>query len=125
MIKPQRSEKFNPLIPVYDIVPVSDGAIPVDYAVPPPDISLRDSLVGYRSSSLIFQPEIKDGDVVIVDVSRKPESGNLIVCKGEAGVCVMRFRADRQGRSHFEDSAGNPAPETMPVHGVIVRLQRA
>ncbi len=70
-------------------------------------------------------PAIVDGDQVIVDIEKTPESGNPVVATIDGHLHVKRLKVLRSGRWQLTSNEGEMDVEPWQIDGVIVGLYRA
>lgn len=84
---------------------------PVDYVVCTRVQIPRPTVRGYRIAGLCLDPEIRDGDTIIVDTELSPVDGDLVVVIGDKEthdrlVAVKRFSKNGGAISYLEDNDG-------------------
>lgn len=119
------------MIPVYAEVSAGPGIEPVDWLAitrkPAPE-----NLIALRVKGLCLEPEIQDGDTLIVDKELQPRNGDLVVVIIDGQASVKRYRErlpDRIGEknsptSWLENSQGTYRPEEVHQVGVVVEFSR-
>lgn len=106
-------------IPVYGEVSAGSGMDPIDYVAVTRAKPAPESLRAYRVKGLCLEPEVRDGDTLIVDTALTPDPGDLVVVIMEGQASVKRFRGD-----HLENNGGSYRPEDVTLHGVVVEVSR-
>lgn len=100
-------QSLKAYIPVY--TGFEEGMEPVDFVVCTRAKVPPDTVRGYRIEGLYLEPEIRDGDTVIVDSVAVPHSGDLVVMVGarkkdcRRDVAIKRYK-DGVGPAHVEDN---------------------
>lgn len=89
-----------------------------------PSGRVRD-IVGIQVRGDCLAPDIVDGDVVIVDLARNPESGNPVVARVDETLHIKRLRVKSTGRWFLASNEGEIPIEPRQVEGVVISLQRA
>ena len=82
------------------------------------------NLVGVRVHGDCLSPWIIDGDVVVVDTNRTPESGNPVVATVEGTLHVKRLRIRPSGRWSLVSNEGEIGIEPYQINGVVISLDR-
>jgi transcriptional regulator with XRE-family HTH domain len=82
------------------------------------------NLVGVRVHGDCLSPWILDGDVVVVDTTRTPESGNPVVATVEGTLHVKRLRIRPSGRWSLVSNEGEIQIEPYQINGVVISLDR-
>jgi SOS-response transcriptional repressor LexA len=72
---------------------------------------------------LCLEPEIRDGDTVIVDTDLQPLSGDLIVGIIDGQASIKRY-VEKNGDKWLENNNGTYKPEDVHIHGVVVDFNR-
>lgn len=74
-----------------------------------------------------MEPEIRAGDVAVVDLSdRTPRSGDLVaVLMEDGGMVIKRFRRDDAGPLLVDNKGGEYRPNGAKVQGVVVHVGRS
>lgn len=96
-------------------------------AVPVPlELARSRRLLASRVRGTCMEPEIMDGDTVIIDVAdRMPRPGDLVAVLLEEGVLVVKRYERRGGRPVLLDNEGKTYPiEGAQLQGVIVSSLR-
>jgi transcriptional regulator with XRE-family HTH domain len=102
------------------------GGVIVDYIYVrgPGTGSAPHNLVGVRVHGDCLAPWIIDGDVVVVDTTRTPESGNPVVATVDGTLHVKRLRIRPSGRWTLVSNEGEIAIEPYQINGVVISLDR-
>jgi len=81
-------------VPVYDDFPVHAGqpVTAMDYCYLGNVSPAQKTLEGYLITGDCLKPEIKDGDIVIVDREGGIENGNIVLCQVDSEVHIGRLR---------------------------------
>jgi SOS-response transcriptional repressor LexA len=111
-------------IPVVDEISAGGGLVPVDYVAVTRTRPAPESLVALRVKGLCLEPEVKDGDTLIVDRDRAPVNGNLVVVIINSEASVKRYKEDGRGKSWLENGYGHYQMKDVYVVGVVVNLDR-
>jgi len=107
-------------IAVFAEVSAGDAEMePIDYVAVSRLKPVSESIRAYRVKGLCLEPEIKDGDTLIVDTSLAPQSGNLVVVIIEGSPSVKRYRSYPDGKKWLENNDGRYTPESVHLHGVV------
>lgn len=119
-------QSLKAYIPVYAEVGAGiEGVEPIDYVACTRARAAPETLRAYRVSGLCLEPEIRNGDTVVVDVALSPASGDLVVVVFEDGGCaVKRYREDGHGGRWLEDNDGQYQPDGARIHGVVTEYVR-
>lgn len=69
--------------------------------------------VGVRAKGYCLEPDIKDGDVLIIDKDAQPEPGKTILCyhNGNEHPCLIRLKQDTDLKE-------------CEIYGVVIGIQR-
>lgn len=110
-------------IPVYAEVSAGEGTEPIDYVASTRMKAAPESLRAYRVKGLCLEPEIKDGDTVIVDTALQPQSSDLVVCLINGQACIKRFKQS-DCKKYLENKDGEYQPENCYLHGVVTEVNR-
>ena len=130
-------QSLKAYIPVYSGI-YEDGMVPVDYVVCTRAKTPPETLRGYRIEGLSLEPEIREGDTIVVDTTTSPKSGNLVVVVGKPRpgkdqlVGIKRFNKDGSKNGWVEDNdskceldgAGCCKEHGFCLYGVITELVR-
>jgi len=111
-------------IPVYGKVSAGAGIEPIDYVAVTRLKPAPETLRAYRVKGLCLEPEVQEGDTVIVDTAVSPQPGNLVVCIIDGQACVKRYREDGKGDKWLENNHGKYQPEDVHLHGVVVEINK-
>lgn len=111
-------------IPVYAEVSLGAGIEPIDYVATTRAKPSPDYLKAYRARGLCFDPEIREGDTVIVNTELSWSDGDLVVCIIEGQASVKRYRNDGKGNIWLENNDGKYQPEECHFLGVVIELNR-
>lgn len=84
------------------------------------------ALVAARVTGDCMEPEIRPGDIAIVDIgNRSPRTGQLVVVLLEdGGMVVKRFSRDSEGPLLEDAKGGRYRPNGAKVQGVLVSILR-
>ena len=115
-------QSLKAYIPVYAGL-YEVGMVPIDYAVCTRAQMPSETVCGYRIDGLSFEPEIRDGDTLIVDSGLKPELGDLVLATKNGQVMVGCYGESGDAK-WLEDSHGRYQLEDVLVHGVITQYVR-
>jgi transcriptional regulator with XRE-family HTH domain len=87
-------------VPIYAEYPVHAGktAEPVDY-VHMEKNNVKRNLAGYMVKGTCLLPDVKEGDVVIIDRDAPIASGDIVVCVLDGEMHLARYKT--VGRQHF------------------------
>ena len=97
-------------------------------AVPvPAELVSGRRLVAARVTGDRMEPEVKPGDVAVVDIQDKaPRAGDLVAVLMEAGsLQIERFERDEAGPLLLDNRGGRYRPNGAKVQGVVVYVGRA
>jgi SOS-response transcriptional repressor LexA len=111
-------------IPVVDEISAGGGMVPLDYIALTRSHTAPENVVALRIKGLCLEPEVRDGDTVIVDKTRTPENGNLVVVIMDGKSSLKRFKEDTRGRKWLENKYGHYRPEDVYIFGVVTNLDR-
>jgi len=129
-------QSLKAYIPVY--AAIEEDMEPVDYVVCTRAKVPPGTLRGYRIEGLSLEPEIREGDIFIMDSAASPEDGDLVVVVGDRPkekrrmVAIKRYHHDGHNESWVEDNEGRCDLDgknyckihKMRVHGVICQYVR-
>jgi len=74
-----QSVELQAYIPVYDKIPVRKGMVPMDHVALTQAKPASESLQGFKIKGLSLPPEIKDGDIIIVDNAISPNKDDIVL----------------------------------------------
>lgn len=111
-------------IPVYAEVSAGEGIEPVDYVAVTRSRPAPDTLRAYRVKGLCLDPEIKEGDTVIVDTALSPQGGDLVVVLIDGEASIKYYKEDEKGNKWLENHYGKFQPEDVHIHGVVTEFNR-
>jgi len=119
-------------MPVYGEVSAGEGMEPIDYVASTRSKPAPDSMKAFRVKGLCLEPEIKDGDTVIVDSALAPQAGDLVVVIFGGQVSLKRYkevppdRVSEEGQSYrwLENEDGKYRPEDVHLVGVVTEFTR-
>ena len=118
-------QSLKAYIPVYAEVSAGmEGVEPIDYVACTRAKAAPETLRAYRISGLCLEPEIREGDTIIVDTALGPASGDMVVVIIEGRAAVKRYREDAQGCKWLEDNEGRYQPDDAHIHGVVTEYVR-
>lgn len=83
-------------VPVYSRFPADAGMVreaPMEYVYKSRDFA-KPSIEAYRVNSDYLEPEVRSGDVVIVDRDLTPEIGDIVLCDSAEDLVVGHVRDD-------------------------------
>jgi phage repressor protein C with HTH and peptisase S24 domain len=109
-------------VPVYAEVSAGPGE-PIDYVALTRSKSAPETVRAYRVKGLCLEPEIHDGDTVIVDTALQPQHNDLVVCVIDGQASVKRFK-EANGGKYLENNNGHYRPEDVSTHGIVVEINR-
>ena len=115
-------QSLKAYIPVYNGIEVGMG--PIDYVVCTRATMPPDTVRGYRIDGLFLEPEIRNGDTLIVDTAILPASGDLVLAIIEEQLAIERYNEDGDGDKWVEDNTGKHQLEGVSIHGVITEYVR-
>ena len=104
-------QSLKAYIPVYAGV-YEEGMGPIDYVVCTRAKVPPETLRGYRIEGLSLEPEIRNGDTIIVDTGIPPTIGDLVVVVGELepgkqrSVGIKRYGKNGHDEQWVEDNEG-------------------
>ncbi len=113
--------------PVYDEIPeVSAGAglEPVDYMAGSRINPYPETAIIYRVKGLCLEPEVKEGDKVVVDTALTPLNGDLVVVLIEGQASIKYYKVDEAGNKWLENHYGKYKPEDVRLKGVVIETIR-
>ena len=110
-------------IPVYAGI-YEAGMIPVDYVVCSRTVIPPESVRGYRIAGLCHEPDIREGDTIIVDIALAPMAGDLVLVVAEDGVAIARYTEAENGDTWLDGVEGRYDLAAVTVHGVITEYAR-
>jgi len=119
-------------IPVYAEVSAGGGIEPIDYVASTRAKPAPDSYRAYRVKGLCLEPDIHEGDTLIVDTDLCPRNNDLVVCIIDGQASVLKYRErlpDRVGETGqsekwLENNNGTYQPEDVYIHGIVVEFNR-
>ena len=134
-------QSIKAYIPVYAQVSAGMKIDPIDYVASTRKEVPPDSYLAYRVKGLCLEPDIKDGDTVIVDIALTPQDKDLVICIINTEPSVKIFHRDKVGKTwlenkigsralHIKESAGKyiyrdeKSEEDIIIHGVVVEYSR-
>jgi len=106
-------------IPVYAEVCAGEGIEPIDYVAITRSRPAPETLRAYRVKGLCLEPEVKEGDTVIVDTALTPQHGDLVVVIIDGQASIKRYKTD-----YLENNHGQFRPDEVYLHGVVVEVSR-
>jgi len=116
-------QSLKAYIPVYAGI-YEVGMEAIDYVVCTRSRIPPETLRGYRIEGLSLDPEIRDGDTLIVDSALTPHNGDLVLASESGLVMIGRFVEDAAGGQWLESDSGQRQWEDVLPHGVIVEYVR-
>jgi transcriptional regulator with XRE-family HTH domain len=111
-------------IPVYAEVSAGLGIEPVDYVAVTRSRPAPETLRAYRVKGLCLDPEIKEGDTVIVDTSLLPQHGDLVIVLIDGQASIKYYKEDETGNKWLENHYGKFQPKDVHIHGVVTEFNR-
>jgi SOS-response transcriptional repressor LexA len=119
-------------IPVYGEVSAGPGIEPIDYIACTRARPAPDNLRAFRVKGLCLEPDIKDGDTLIVDTDIQPRNGDLVIVLIEGQASVKKYRealpdrvSEKGGPEKWlENNSGKYRPEDVRQIGVVVEFNR-
>lgn len=82
---------------------------PIDYIAVTTLEEVPETVQGYRVIGHCLEPEITEGDCVLVDTDMRrvePVSGDLVLCVRDNKISLKRLRTDYNGNRWLEDGHG-------------------
>lgn len=130
-------QSLKAYIPVYTGI-YEVGMEPVDYVVCTRAKVAPETVHGYRIEGLALEPEIREGDTIIVDTGILPTHGDLVVVVGKPVtgkqqlVGIKRYNRDGHNEQWVEDNEGRCdldehgrcEADGMCLYGVITEYVR-
>lgn len=110
-------------IPVYGEIHAGEGMEPIDYVAMSRVRPAPETMKAYRIKGLCLEPDIIDGDTVIVDEALTPDDGDLVVCVIDGTVSIKRYRENKRGK-YLENNGGTYRPEECNTLGVVTEVNR-
>jgi SOS-response transcriptional repressor LexA len=110
-------------IPVYAEVSAGPGMEPIDYVASTRAKPAPETYRAFRVKGLCLEPEIKDGDTLIVDTALSPRNGDLVVCIIDGQASVKKYHDTNKGK-WLENHNGKYQPEDVHMVGVVVEFNR-
>ena len=119
-------------VPVYGEVSAGAGIEPIDYVAGTRARKAPESYRAFRVKGLCLEPEIMDGDTLIVDTALQPQNGDLVVVLIEGQASVKKYRVapatrvSEKGRPNawLENQNGKYRPEDVRQIGVVIEFNR-
>jgi len=101
----------------------AEGVEPLDYVyVPRPDFANRE-IEGYRCEGTCLEPDIDDGDTIIIDRNASIETGDIVVTLAADRVHVGRLRTIGNGQFIENRDTRIPLEECHVVAKVVLSLK--
>ena len=116
-------QSLKAYIPVYAGL-YEVGMEPIDYVVSTRARIPPDTLRGYRIEGLFLEPEIRDGDTLIVDSAIMPVNGDLVLAEIGNEIAIERYSKDGEGHESLTDNVGSYQLGDVRVFGVITEYVR-
>jgi len=85
-------------IPVYAEVSAGAGVEPIDYVACTRSKPAPESYRAYRVKGLCLEPDVHDGDTVIVDTALLPNPGDIILGIIEGVASLKRYVVNKDGK---------------------------
>jgi len=98
--------------------------MPVDYVVCTRAAMPPDTVRGYRIEGLFLEPEIKDGDTLIVDTALPPANGDLVLATMDGQIAIERYIEDQNGNRRLKDNEGEYQLNGVSIFGVVTEYVR-
>jgi SOS-response transcriptional repressor LexA len=119
-------------MPVYGDVSAGPGIEPIDYVATSRTRLAPERLVALRVKGLCLEPEIKDGDTLIIDKELQPQNGDLVVVLIDGLASVKKYRqkmpdqVSEKGKPEvwLENNGGKYKPENVRQIGVVIEFIR-
>ena len=112
-------------VPVYSRFPANTGRVretPTEYVYKPRE-SAKPSIEAYRVNSDYLEPEVRNGDVVIVDRALTPEIGDIMLCSAAENLVVGHLRDD-DGNRFLENNHLRVNLADCGVAAVVIEVYR-
>ena len=110
-------------IPVVDDISAGGGMLPVDYIATTRTRPAPENVIALRIKGLCLEPDIKQGDTVIIEKGRTPTNNDYVVVLTDGKVSVKRFK-EQHGKVWLENNFGSYMPEDVVIFGVVIDLNR-
>lgn len=110
-------------IPVYAEVSAGGGMEPIDYVATTRARPAPDNLKAFRVRGLCLEPQIIEGDTLIVDTAISPQNNDLVVVIMDGEASVKHYRDTGEDR-WLENNEGKFKPEDVHQVGVVVEFNR-
>lgn len=107
-------------IPVYAEVCAGEGMDAIDYVACTRLKPAPETHRAYRVKGLSMDPEVREGDTVIVDTALTPINNDLVVVIIDGKASLKWYKEDNQGNKWLENHFGKYKPEECNIHGVVV-----
>lgn len=115
-------QSLKAYIPVYSGIEVGMG--PIDYVVCTRETVPPDTIRGYRIAGLFLEPEIREGDTLIVDTAMSPVKNDIVLVIIEEQLAIERYKEDDDGSKWLEDNEGRHKLEGVSIFGIITEYVR-
>lgn len=123
---------INAYIPVYGEVSAGEGIEPIDWVACTRAKVAPESYRAFRVKGLCLEPEIKDGDTLIVDTALAPQNNDLVVVLIDGQASVKKYHvalANRISEKYvpekwLENDTGRYKPEDIKLIGVVIEFNR-
>ena len=73
-------------------------------------------VIGLLARGFSLEPEVREGDVILINRDQPPMPGNLVLCYCEEQVQLTRYQSDAE--------SNGKAPGNYHVYGVVVGVNR-
>ncbi|MBN1366621.1 MAG: helix-turn-helix domain-containing protein [Dehalococcoidales bacterium] len=110
-------------IPVYADISAGSGVEPIDYVACTRAKPAPESYRAYRVKGLCLEPDVHDGDTVIVDTAIQPNPGDLVIGIIDGVASIKKYVVTKNDR-YLQNNYGKYKPEDVYIHGVVVDLNR-
>ena len=95
------------------------GMSPIDYVVCTRTMTPPETVCGYRIAGLSLEPEIREGDTVIVDSALVPRVGDLVLLAIGKKATIGRCQGEGESVTWLEVEGVRYEMDAVLTHGVI------
>jgi SOS-response transcriptional repressor LexA len=111
---------IDAFMPVTAEIGGGGGIEAIDYVATTRLRPVPESYRAYRLKGLSMEPEVREGDTVIVDTALTPSHNDLVVVIIDGKVSLKWYKEDGEGKKWLENHYGKYQPEEVIIHGVVV-----
>jgi Predicted transcriptional regulators len=114
-------------VPVYTdfVIHAGDNVeAPIEYIYLARPKATGKNIEAYLIKGQCMEPDIRDGDIAIVDRDTVPEKGNIILCLINNEIVIGRYLMDKEGKPYIQNGHGKHDLKECQATAVVTEISR-